>query len=423
MRKTPKFLKYIFKVLILFLCCFTYINSSFGDVLSVSTQAINTNSLEITYIFDFNQGSPNSIIAIEKPQDSIFISAIDSNSNSMTPSIIGDFYRFELVERDIDNFTIIFSSSNTYLEIFRTGEQILFVNSNIKLEKINLDFDVIKNFDDIIEIFPRNYEYLEEENRILITQLGALEDNMFRIRYRVENDSSISTWIIVLLTIPIIFFIALYFVIKIKPVNKEKKLDEFINKNSNEESTEDNNSSKKDSNLNSNNNNDDSDNNNDDNTSIKSVKSQDLENATKKNEDEIQIQLDPKIIYTFDEKLRTDNTNNEQDVSSDISNNQESPTSIQNNEINSISDKERLEQYIQKYFTENEQDVIRVINNQEGIMQQEILDNLPIFTKSTLSKIITKLEGKKMIERVRVGKVNKLFLGPELKKLVLKENN
>lgn len=405
------------KVLLFISICLLYLSNSFGDTLTVRTDNIG-NTLQISYVFDFNQGSPNSIIAIEKPQDSIFISAVDNQANSIRPSIIGDFYRFELVDRDIDNLTIIFTSSNTYFDIFRIGEQILYVNSNIKLERININFDVIKEFEDIIEIFPRNYEFVEETNRILITQIGALEDNMFRIRYHVENDSSFSTWIIILLTIPIIFFIALYFVLKIKPENKEKKLDDFIEKesknNQQDGSLQDNSVEKKELNEDKNKINE---------KIASKINESKLEEELNSNDNsKIQIQLNPEIIYSYNENVDNDdnNTTNKKDKLNSSTENVEDVSHI---ESNTLSNKEKFEQYIQKYFTENEQDVIRVIKKQEGIMQQEILDNLPIFTKSTLSKIITKLEGKKIIERVRVGKVNKLFLGTELKKLVSNENN
>ncbi|MCH8520117.1 MAG: hypothetical protein LAT82_05170 [Nanoarchaeota archaeon] len=403
MRNFSNTISYSSKVLLVILCCCIYLNNSFADTLSVNTNHIQ-DTMQITFIFNFTQGSPNSVIAIEKPQDSIFISATDSNSNSIRPSTIGDFYRFELSDREITNFTIQFSSRNTYLDIFRTGEQVLYVNSNVKLDRINVDFDIVREFENIIEIFPRNYEYEETRNRILIHQIGALEDNMFRIRYEVDNSSSFSTWIVILLTIPIIFFIALYFVLKIKPENKDKKLDDFIAK--------------------------DSKNTTDDNQNLEQISNQDTRNSSDENL-KSQIQQTPQIIYSFNNEL--DNNNKVKDdnhLDTNINELNEQQTTIEPQESNASqvplkknpNDNDvstpKLEEYIQKYFTENEQDVIRVINKQEGIMQQEILDNLPIFTKSTLSKIITKLEGKKIIERVRVGKVNKLFLGSELKKLV-----
>ena len=390
--------KKIFKLFlnIIFIFISTLIISfSYADSLFVSTNA-NSQTLEVTYFFNFTQGSPNSIIAIEKPQDAILVRGVDSDNNLIQPSIIGDFFRFELLTRDIDNFTIIFTSRETFQNIISNSEQVLYVNSNIKLDRIHVDFDTIKNFEQVTEIFPRNYEYNEETNRIIITQIGALEDNMFRIRYERQESSLVSTWLIILLIIPIIFFIALYFVLKVKPESKEKKLDEFISKEEKE---------KKDS---------------------QNVYLDELKTHSKSKEKEEIIKTNPSsinVVYSLEDE---NNNNLHEENIDDIKLTQEDKN-VTNSE--SSSDKNslpstkinKIEEYIQKYLTENEQDIIRVISKQEGIMQQEILDNLPIFTKSTLSKIISKLEGKKIIERVRVGKVNKLFIGSELKKLVGEE--
>ncbi|MFT4244654.1 MAG: helix-turn-helix transcriptional regulator [Candidatus Woesearchaeota archaeon] len=391
MKVTSKIFKLFLNFLFVLLICTLIISFSHADSLFVSTNA-DSHTLEITYFFNFTQGSPNSIIAIEKPQDANLIRGIDSKNNIIEPSIIGDFFRFELLSRDIDNFTITFTSRETYQNIVSNFEQVLYVNSNIKLDIIQVNFDTVKNFDLITEIFPRNYKYHEGESRIIITQVGALEDNMFRIRYKREESSSISNWIIILLIIPIFFFITLYIVLKIKPESKEKKLDDFINKEEKE---------KKES---------------------QNIYLDELKTNSKSKEKEL---IEPSssslnVVYSLD------NENVDNSVEQNIdkikitredknTNYSKSDTNISNSSLNEI---DKIEEFIQKYLTENEQDVVRVISKQEGIMQQEILDNLPIFTKSTLSKIISKLERKKIIERVRVGKVNKLFIGNELKKLV-----
>ena len=379
---------FIIKSLSLILILILSLQAIYSDSLRVTTTAAD-NSLLFKYEFSFPEFSPSSVIAIEKPQDSIFIRATDNFNNSLEPLTIGDFYRFELPNRDITSFTIEFSSRQTFQDIFNRDEQIFYVNSNIKLEEIFVSFDPVRPFSQIIDIHPRNFEFNVEENRIDVVQSGALEDNLFRIRYESSNDMSIATWIIVLLFIPIIFFVVLYISLKVKPSRENKSLDEYINPSQKEENLEtpDNKNGK-----------------------IITTKPHKLEkthiqinndNQSSPVHDEItySIETDDKIPVPIDEKIKE----------------------IEKYKSQTKPSNEDLEAYIQKYFTENEQDVIRTISKHEGIVQQEILDHLPIFTKSTLSKIISKLEGKKMIERVRVGKVNKLFLGEELKKLIQKQ--
>jgi DNA-binding MarR family transcriptional regulator len=88
-----------------------------------------------------------------------------------------------------------------------------------------------------------------------------------------------------------------------------------------------------------------------------------------------------------------------------------------NIEDNKIDFEKYLNEYAEKYLTENEKEVLFVIKNNEGILQNEILNYLPKLNKSTLSKIISKLETKKVLNKIKVGKVNKIFLGEKFKNL------
>lgn len=82
---------------------------------------------------------------------------------------------------------------------------------------------------------------------------------------------------------------------------------------------------------------------------------------------------------------------------------------------------ETFEEIVEKYLTENEKEIVEVIRKNEGISQYDILNFLPTLTKSNLSKIITKLHNKKYLNRIRVGKVNKIHLGEKLSKKKDKE--
>ena len=75
---------------------------------------------------------------------------------------------------------------------------------------------------------------------------------------------------------------------------------------------------------------------------------------------------------------------------------------------------DKYEEVTQKYLTENEKDVVDVVKEHDGISQYDILNYLPSMSKSNLSKIITKLNSKRILNRIRVGKINKIYLGERL---------
>lgn len=83
-------------------------------------------------------------------------------------------------------------------------------------------------------------------------------------------------------------------------------------------------------------------------------------------------------------------------------------------DISESSDSKSLE--LSQVLTENELLVVSLVSEQEGIIQNDVLDYLPHLTKSNLSKIITKLHAKRFLKRVKVGKVNKIYLGEKSQK-------
>ena len=77
---------------------------------------------------------------------------------------------------------------------------------------------------------------------------------------------------------------------------------------------------------------------------------------------------------------------------------------------------ETFDEFLSKYLTENEIEVVLVVKDREGLIQNDILSEVKGLTKSNLSKIITKLDSKQILKRIRVGKVNKIYLGTKLEK-------
>ena len=83
----------------------------------------------------------------------------------------------------------------------------------------------------------------------------------------------------------------------------------------------------------------------------------------------------------------------------------------------------QYEEITSKYLTENEKEIVEIVNTNEGISQNDILNFLPNLTKSNLSKIISKLNSKRILKRIRVGKINKIYLGDKLENNTEKKNN
>ena len=83
-------------------------------------------------------------------------------------------------------------------------------------------------------------------------------------------------------------------------------------------------------------------------------------------------------------------------------------------EENTFSNEDMFYEIVNKHLTENEKEVVLLIKENEGISQYDILNFIPKLTKSNLSKIISKLHSKKILKRIKVGKVNHIYLGDKL---------
>lgn len=61
------------------------------------------------------------------------------------------------------------------------------------------------------------------------------------------------------------------------------------------------------------------------------------------------------------------------------------------------------------YLNNTQKEILNILKHKEGINQQKLSDLLKI-KKSNMSKILNKMERNELIERKKVGKINKLFL-------------
>lgn len=337
------------------------------------TSEVRDSTIFFTYDFNFNDRDGLSSFAFEKPKNSRFISAISSTGESIRPSVAGDFFIFEPEETKGHNITISFESSTLYSNLEQTGTFSTYVTFNFEPTQVKFRYKPNSQYaqKEIFEIFPRDYIILED-NQIEWTILNLSSDQLFLISYNQDSSSSGVTEniFLFLLLIPVAFFIILLVFLKLssqKEDIKEKKV------------------------------------------SSTSTSSDDIEKKSSITQESEKSLTRDKVKHDsqkLDSSQNDSNVTPRKDEKGDVEN---------KSAIKEVTKEELFEDFISKYLTFNEQEVVRVVQNHEGIAQNDILHHLTSLTKSNLSKIISKLHGKKVLNRIRVGKINKIYLGDKLK--------
>ncbi len=358
--------KFFWFLIVSFLLCSF---SAFSVNVSITSE-VRDSTIHFTYDFIFSDRDGMSSFAFEKPKNSRFISALSSSGETITPSVAGDFFIFEPEETKGENITISFDSSTLYSNLEQTGTYSTYVTFNF--EPMEVEFTYIPNSAyaqrEIFEIFPRDYVILEN-NQIEWTISNLNSDQLFFISYNQDSSSpEISENIFLfLLLIPVAFFIILLVFLKLS--SQKSSDDDKKDSQKEPEESVDVSSSKKNE---------------------KSSEDSPTEKTTSKEKSDSE----------YKEGDNLDKVSSEEEVKEHVS---------------EPSKEELFEDFISKYLTLNEQEVVRVVQEHEGIAQNDILNHLTTLTKSNLSKIISKLHGKKVLNRIRVGKINKIYVGDKLK--------
>lgn len=315
------------------------------------TSEIKENSVFFTYFFDFEEKDGLSSFAFEKPKNSRFISAASTNGESMRPSVAGDFYIFEPEESTRGENLTVYFEAPS---VYSTLQSTGTFSTYVTLnfEPESLKFIYKSGPYGSREIFEvYPRDYILLENNNIEWSIDTLNSDQLFLIS--YNQDASSSDISDNIFLILLLIPVLFFIILLV----------FLKMTSGKD---------KDSNQ---------------------------DDKSKVYDDEIDEKSIPK--QPEEDKAKKQKKTKEDQIKSQVK--------------EELSFEELFDDFIEKYLTENEQEVAKIIKDNEGIAQNDILDHLPTLTKSNLSKIISKLDGKKILSRIRVGKVNKIYLGDRLK--------
>lgn len=342
-------------VYFLFLVLFSsfYIVNSANVEINVS---VDVNDTYFDYTFNFLDTESFDKFSFEKPKNSIMISAKDDKMKDIFYSSAGDFFIFNPESTSNHSFHIIFKTDSVSDVIAKNKVFKVYENFNIPVDNLQFYLNFDGNFGHIVDVFPRNYYSINDKSYYWnISSVG--KDNLFLINFKgfVPVEDNFKTPVSYFENYFNIILFVIILIVIIVVYFFRKLLSDLISLNL-ELIKKQNNSSNNSGNM------------------VKNV------NSNSFKEDNIK------------ENIEDNNNNNLNEENLDF------------------------DSFIKKYLTENEIDVVLVVKDEQGITQNNILDYIDGMKKSNLSKIITKLHGKKILNRVKVGKVNKIYFGEKLNK-------
>ncbi|MCA9459686.1 MAG: hypothetical protein KC550_04015 [Nanoarchaeota archaeon] len=348
----------------------------FGSILFISAAdvkiktSLNENFTEFEYEFNFTIDESYSSFSIEKPKFSEikYVRFASDPNSTIKYSSAGDYFIF----RPSDNtagkvIELKFISKSLSATTLNSNSFSTYLNFNFPVEKLNYQLYFNNHYGDILEVFPRDYEIIED-NYYEWEIISPPKDSLFLVNFepksKPSDNSDYSYFLVILLIAPIILFIVLLIFIK----------NYFLKSGEKNEKKSSNSNNKKD---------------------LKSdLNDGESEEISKKNpkEEKLEEKTKEKIDKKTDEKIKEH-----------------------------IELEKKFEEIKEKYLTDNEKQIVDIIKENNGISQNDILNHLPKLTKSNLSKIISKLHSRKILNRIKVGKINKIYLGEKLETSPQKE--
>ena len=305
------------------------------------------------YNFDFNEEDSYSSFSFEKPQDARIIYVRNQLDEPVDYSVAGDYFIIKPQNTQGETFTVKFTSRTLSNEVKNQGVFSSYLNFNFPVSSLDLKMYVQDDFGEVKVVSPRNYQFLE--NSTYSWALSDLEqDTLFLINFGdMATTNGQGSFIGDYLLILIFFPVLLFAIFLFFILRSGKK----------EEEKEE----------------------------VKKEVKEELKKELAKEE-----KKEKKVDKKEEEKAEEKEKKEEKEESKEVN-------------------AKEFKQIAEKYLTENEREVVDVVKKNEGISQYDILNHLPKLTKSNLSKIITKLNNRKFLSRIRVGKVNKIYLGDKLK--------
>lgn len=337
---------------------FALVSGANASEVDVKTD-LNQKYTSYEFIFKFDEKDSFDSFSMLKPQNSKLKNISSKNNNSINYTVAGGYYIFTPEETENNTYSMEFVAKNNSDEIISSNAFKHYINFNFDINKFRYQLTTDQTFGSLNEIFPKNYKISQEGN--LVWELNDLQDTkLFYVKFDETKETSSYNDYTLLFSISILLLlivIALMFSLRKYSPKQGRKTSKRKSNNypEEEENTED------------------------------------LDNPIKEEYDEEDTH------YTYEE---------------------EPNHKVEENNNNKEKEEDKFTETVNKYLTKNEKEVAQIVKDNEGISQYDILNHLPHISKSNLSKIISKLHSKKYLNRIKVGKINKIYLGEKLE-----ENN
>jgi hypothetical protein len=313
-----------------------------------------------SYIFNFDENERYNSFSFEKPRDAILISALDDKNTFIRTSVAGDYFIIYPELTGNSSIIIDFESKTSYINVLENNIFSSYFTFNFDVVELMILFDYSLLNKTLLSVNPRDYTISERDNLdFLIRNLEG--ETFLQIEFISDDIDGIGIttsyfekyfYIVLSLLLLIVIFAVFFLRGYLKNIKNKQK-----NKPASSEVILD------------------------------------------SSEGEVSESIDVTLTSGSHEKEQ-----NSTDMKHAVSITQTKQDL-----------KNEFDEYMAKYLTENEKEVVLIVKEFTGIPQNEILHHLPSLTKSNLSKIITKLHGKRVLSRIRVGKINKIYLGDTLK--------
>lgn len=340
-----------------------FVMPSFASEVDVTVE-FNENKALFSYFFVFDEGDSYNSFSFEKPRDALLLFAKNTQGEFIRTSVAGDYFIVYPEITSNQTFEIAFESPLTYELIEEENSFSTYFSFNYEVDLLTIETDFSEIQRDISTITPRDYSVIGE-NKYSFEFRDVERETFLQVIFDsdeivVEDEDSTYLYVILSFLILLLVFLAFFMRTYLKGLLPKKRTSSDVVLSNEGE-----------------------------------VQSQEIDVLVSTNRDEPSSNAD---VVVSDESVGSVD-----DVEEDVE-----PTK-----------EEQFYAFLDKFLTENEREVVLVVKEKPGIAQNEILHHLPSLTKSNLSKIITKLHGKQILSRIRVGKINKIHLGEKL----LFENN
>ena len=406
----------VFVLVGLFFC----INPVYAATVDVTAHVYEDFTI-FNYIFKFDANDSFNKFSVEKPIDAQLSYVVDQDG-SVEYDLLGDYFVFRPKYTEDNVFLLKYKSYVATQDIYSSDAFKTYIGLDFEADVLTFNVNLNYDFGDVLDVFPEAKSH--EVDKISWEIYNTSAYSLFVVNYKEafidehnnsnENDNSFVFYLVLFISVPLLIFIV--FIIYLQTKDNSKKKNDGDNGNNDSENGS---------------NRDNGDNNDNESKDIRNNKNAKLSNKENnkllKNNKESKKEKDDGIEKSKTKESDDSNVGSIKDIidvethSSNIT--IETDDSLSINLDSSVDKKDKIideekefEETIEKHLTSNEKNIVKLIKGKEGITQQDILNYIPKLTKSNLSKIIAKLNARHMLSKIRVGKINKIYLGDKFKK-------